>query len=274
VISSTHLLVLGFAIFATFACAGATKVVSGEPAVVFSGGMSSTEVRFQNSEDTAFEAEVFMRLFQLSSATAMPVTEAQRWNKLAVLPHQTVVEQVEFRLPGVRAETMFEMRWSDGTGAALGSTVIKAFPTNLLAQFNDICGEHPLGIYDPGLRLKPLLALAKVAFIDVEQAGLQNFQGRLLIVFANEATKPSEDFRMQMSKVTGRGVRLIWLSSKANDVNVEKLAVLNDQRGARWAVVHPNSIAGLNTNVASQLRLLSIARLVTSTNRYELNTTP
>ena len=256
-------------ILANAAFAATTQIISTESPRVFSGSPSAIEVRFQNSTETMFESDVFMRIFQLSSSTAMPVTSRERWNTLKVLAHQTIVEHVRFQLPSVRAETRFEIRWSDSQGTVMGTTAIDAYPTNVLAKLTGFCAAKELGVFDPESRLKPLLDAAGVEFVDVGQSTFEDFRGRLMIAFLNDPGQHARLFKMLR-----RGVNIVLISVKAEEDSSENFVTVNRSREACWALVHPRAVGVLKTDVASQLRLISIARLVTNTNHYDLITQP
>lgn len=261
--------IVAWILCASAAFAGAARVTSADVSRVFSGLISSVEVRFQNSSDAMFESDVFMRIFQLSSATAMPVTERERWTKLRVLAHQTIVEQVRFELPSVRAKTRFEIRWSDATGAALGTAAIDAYPTNLLQTFAELCASKALGIFDPESRLKPLLTGAGVEFVDLGQSTFEDFHGRLIVAFMDEQAQQA-----RLLKTVRRGVNAVMISAKAEELSPGDFVVVNETSDTRRAVVDSKTVADLKSDVASQLRLISIAELVMNTNHHNLFTQP
>jgi hypothetical protein len=252
-------------LWANAAFAGTTRVTSADQSRVFSGTISTIEVRFQNSADSMFESDVFMRIFQFSSATALPVTTRERWNSLKVLAHQTIVEQVKLELPNVRAKTRFEIHWSDANGAALGTTAIEAYPTNLLMKFTEFCVGGQLGIFDPESRLTPLFAAAGVEFEDLGQSTFDHFHGRLIVAFVDDAAQEA-----RLLKSVRRGVNAVMISAKAEELSSGDFIIVNENSDTRRVLVHPNTVANLKSDVDSQLRLISIARLVTNTNHQNL----
>ena len=65
---------------------------------VFAGEGRRITVLFHNPSDSPVDADLRTRLYQASSATAMPLGEAP-WKKLEVLPGQTVLESATLTLP-------------------------------------------------------------------------------------------------------------------------------------------------------------------------------
>src|ERR1041385_2610634 len=97
------------------------EVLSPErPATVFGGQTQTVQVLFRNRGAERIEIPMSTRLFQLSSATAMPVNNTLPWKQLTVLAGQTIVDSLQLQFPKVNATTRFEVLWFDGAQKTVG----------------------------------------------------------------------------------------------------------------------------------------------------------
>src|SRR5947207_799231 len=122
---------------------------------VFGGGQSSVSLMWRNLGDDTAKAPISMRLFQASSATAVPLREAG-WKTLEILGGQNILETATLDFPVVRAETRFFVQWVQQTNHVLGITEVWVYPTNILQELSVLADQRPLGVFDPQNRLKPL----------------------------------------------------------------------------------------------------------------------
>ncbi len=152
-----------------------------QPQRVFNGSTRAVDVVWHNPDDRTADVDIYARIFQTSSSTAVPLSGAP-WKKLEVLPEQTVVESARLEFPAVRAETKFLVEWLENSNNIIGQTEVWVYPTSLLAELKPLAGYEPLGVFDPQNLLKPLLANLKLNFTDLENAGLENFSGKLAII--------------------------------------------------------------------------------------------
>src|SRR5215472_9298828 len=154
-----------------------------EPQCVFGARSNSIALLCRNRGNTVREADIQMRLMQLTSATAAPVNEAP-WKRLQVLPGQAVVENAVLEFPAVRAKTRFLIQWIENKGRVVGTTEVHVYPSNLLAELQPLVGNEDgaLGVFDPGNQLKPLLKNRKVDFVDLGNVELEKYRGRLAII--------------------------------------------------------------------------------------------
>ncbi len=121
------------------------QLVPEETQHVFVGQPQEIRLMWRNPTGKPVVAELKWRLFQVSSATKLPLSEAQSWKKLEVLPGQTVLETLTLTLPEVRAATRFELRWEHA-----GSTSVIGYPQDLLKRL------PPLALHDPDKQLSVL----------------------------------------------------------------------------------------------------------------------
>src|ERR1039458_8627212 len=142
-----------------------------EPQRVFAGDARKITVTWRNAGDKNASADVRTRLYQASSATAVPLSE-KNWKKIEILPGQTVLESASMDFPAVNAETRFLIQWLAGTNRVIGKTEVLVYPTNLLSELKPLLGDANFGVLDPNNELKPLLKTAKVDFIDLGETVL------------------------------------------------------------------------------------------------------
>lgn len=151
------------------------------PQRLFGGGKRSISTTWHNPGASIFRARLHSELYQANSSTAAPLRFTP-WKDLEILPGQTILESATLDFPAVRAESHFLVRWVQGSNEVLGTTLVSAYPTNLLAQLNDLLNRGSLGLYDPQGQLRPLLKSVGVAFSDLESASLEHFPGSLAVV--------------------------------------------------------------------------------------------
>ena len=232
------------------------------PQSIFAGDAREVSVLFRNPDSQSVESEISWRLHQATSATAMKAGEA-RWKKIPVLPGQTIAESAKVDFPAVKAETRFVIQWIAGTNDVLGRTEILAYPTNLLKELKSLAGDEPLGVFDPQNQLKPLLKNVSVEFSDLEEAGFEQFSGKLAIIgpFAAKAEMP-EGVTKRIEKLAGKGVAVVWIQPPPGPR--EKLrpsfyAVTNDPGAV--VVVQAELMTRISERPQAQLNLIHCARL-------------
>ncbi len=236
-------------------------VPSEQPASVFGSAPSSISVTLSNSSDQDFKAEIRTRIYQASSATAAPVSEAS-WKTLRVLPQQTVLESAQVDFPAVKAETKFLVQWLADKNL-IGKTEVLVYPTNLLAELKPQAGGEALGIFDPQNQLKPLLKNLKLDFTDLENSGLEYFSGRLAIVgpFQSKA-KMREGLAGQIQTLAKKGAAIVWIQpppEKRDKLTPSFYPVLESTNAV--VVVQPELVANLPENPQAQLNLIYFCKL-------------
>ena len=211
-------------------------VTNAGPQCVFFGEVRKISVTLHNPGGQDFEGDIRTRIFQANSATAVQLSEAP-WKKLQVLPGQTVLESARLDFPAVRAETRFLVQWlADGSGTGfqpvaaqkdgalssgaeqtgkmpvllLGTTEVFVYPTNLLAELKPLAGDEALGIFDPLNQLKPLLKNLKIDFVNLENADLENFSGKLAIIGPFQSKAQMRDgLASQIKALAKKGARVL-----------------------------------------------------------------
>lgn len=247
-------------------------VPASEPMHVFAGATRVIPIVWHNTRDVAVTAEVRPRLLQTSSATTMTIGEWP-WKKLQVLPGQTVLERATLDFPEVRAETRFLVQWMEGTNRIIGTTDVLVYPTNLLAELKSLAVEdHPVGLFDPGNTLKPLLKSLAVEFQDLEDTGIANFQGKLAILgpFKLREHVPS-DMADRIEKLARKGVPIVWLLPPPGPQEKLQPSFHTVMFGDTAVVVaQAQMVENLADSPQSQLNLLHLCRVALNPERPRL----
>ena len=233
------------------------------PQGVFSGKERNITIRLRNPGANPVEADLRIRLYQASSATAALVSEAA-WKKLTVLPGQTVLESATVAFPAVKAETRFLVQWLDGTNKVIGVTEVVGYPPDLLKELKLLAGEYPLGVLDPLNQHKPLLKAAAVDCQDLEDSELENYQGKLAIIgpFQSRA-QMREDLPKRIKALAQKGVAVVWIqppsAEKRRELKPSFYLVLEGEGAV--VVVQADQVANLAESPQAQLNLIQFARL-------------
>lgn len=230
---------------------------------VFGGRPQSIRVLIRNPGNRQAEVPIQTRLYQASSATLMPVGEAQSWKTLTVLPGQTVVETVPVVLPAVRAETRFLLHWHEDARRHVGRCELIAYPTNLLAELKTLAGEQPIGVFDPANRLKPLLRALEAEFADLERLDVQHFPGQLAFFgpFASPQQIPSDLVQRTAARCKA-GLAAVWIQPPDRNPSRVEPTFYPVAFGDGLAVIAQASlIAHLDTDPLAQRNLIRLTRL-------------
>src|ERR1035437_9945784 len=281
----TWALVVIAACWSNMACAQLQLLPDKESQYVFAGDARKITVVWRNAGDKLVEADLHARLYQTSSATAVLLSEVP-WKKLQVLPQQTVIESTQFDFPTVKAETKFLVQWiADGSGAGfqpasavggtniarssseqagkmpaplLGTTEVLVYPTNLLADLKVLAGGDPVGIFDPQNQLKPLLKKLLIEFTDLEDAGLDHFQGKLAIIGPFQSkTQMREGLANQIQALARKNTAVVWIQpppEKRDKLQPSFYFVPENQIAV--VIVQPDLVANLPENPRAQLNLV------------------
>ncbi len=229
---------------------------------VFGGVPQQIPVAWHNT-GVANESVIRTRMMQLSSTTAMPVGEAP-WKMLQTLPGQTVLETAAVKFPAVKTETRFLVQWIVGSNHIVGSTEVRVYPTNLLAELKE---NGVLGVFDPHNEVKPALASAGVEFVDLENTVPENFRGKLAIVGPFESTACSASLATRQIKALSKNhVAVVWVVTGAHDFGLERehpqpsfYLVPGNEIGT--VIVQPEMVANFVESPRSQLNLIYFCRL-------------
>jgi hypothetical protein len=242
-----------------------------EPQRVFAGDARRITVAWRNAGDRTADAEVRTRLYQTSSATAVPLTE-KAWKKIEILPGQTMLESAPIDFPAVNAEMRFLIQWLEGTNHVVGKTEVLVYPTNLLSELKPLLGEENLGVLDPDNELKPLLQTAKVDFVDLGETVLDDFKGKLAIIgpFSTKA-QMREGLAQTIQKIARKGAAVVWIQPPLapRDKIKPSFYVVPEGKGA-VVVVQPDMVANPAGSPQSQLNLVYFCKLALNPTPFSL----
>lgn len=238
---------------------------------VFGGGPRSVRVLFRNPADQLVTVVLRIRLWQTSSATAVPLGEPEPWKELQVLPGQTIVESTKVNFPAVKAETRFLVQWVTEKDKVLGPSEVIVYPPELLKELNILAGETPLGVFDPQDRLKPVLKAAHVEFEDLDEAS--RFTGRLAILgpFPPSAQTPAVLIK-RIRALTASGTAVIWIQPPLESaMDMERPVRVVRGGNARVAVAPHKLFSNLSSDPQAQIDLVRLAALVLKPEPWELS---
>ena len=241
------------------------------PQVVFAGEARKIRVTFSNPTDKTIEVLIRTRIFQASSATAMPVDEAQPWKRLQVLAGQTIIESALVSFPAVKAGTRFLVHWLDEGSKVLGSTEVVVYPPGLMKELKAFAGAKALGVFDPRSQLKATLKELQVDFEDLEQNGWENFSGRLAIVgpLAPQSAGAT-DLAKRIKSVAKTGGAVVWMQAPSRPPGHWELSVYLIREGdGAVLIARSKNFSELADNPRAQLDLIHLASLALQPDRWE-----
>lgn len=245
-----------------FASMGQVQLVQDrEPQYIFSGKPQSVTATFHNPAETTAQADLSIRLFQVSSATAALV-ESVPGKKLSVLPRQTVLDSTTVELPPVKAPTRFILQWVEAQ-RVIGRTELLVCQPRPVQELQPMLGEEPIGLLAPLLELKTLLEEARVRIFNLQEGGIEEFRGKLAIVgpLQPKAEAPG-GLADEIKALLRKGVGVVWI--EAPDLSARSLkpsfySVPFDKVAA--IIVQPELLARLSERPRAQLALVQLCRL-------------
>ena len=251
-------------------------VTNTEPQRAFAGAGREVSVRLHNAGASPVAADLRTRLYQASSATAAPLGEAP-WKKLVVLAGQTVLESTALTFPPVEAETSLLVQWLDGKNKVIGVTEVLVYPPDLLKDLRPLADEAPIGAFDPQNQVKPLLKAAAVDYQDLEDRGLDAFDGKLAIIGPFQSwAQMREGLPNRVKAQARKGAAVVWIQpppEKRHELKPSFYAV-PEGKGA-VVVVQADLVVNLADSPQAQLNLMHFAQLALHPEPLQLpNPTP
>jgi len=244
-----------------------------EPPAVFAGNHRVVKLIWLNAGDQAAETEIHFRLWQASSSTAIRLGDTP-WKNLRAQAHQTVLEQTTVDFPTIKAPTTFILQWLDNSNQVLGVTRVRVYPTNLLAELKRLLpqSEDTVGVLDPHQQLIPALKSAAIPFINLAEATLADFSGRLILVGPSGADDPEWDgLASRIRQVARNGTPVVWIQPPpARPEKPWPSFFLVPQARAVVLVVNPALVAGLPDQPQSQLNLVYFCQLALQPEAFKL----
>ena len=234
------------------------------PARVFAGAARNIPAVFCNPAGQTFAASLRTRLWQTTSATAVPLADTP-WKTLRVLPGQTVLESAPLNFPAVRARTKFLVQWCAPANHLLGATEVLVYPANLLDQLKlltDGAAANP-GVLDPHDQLKPALRQAGIKFSDLADTTLADFSGRLALIGPCQPADPEWlGLTRRVARLARRGTAVVWIQPPPPPADaIRPSFYLVPETKAVVVVVEPSLVAGLADHPQAQLNLIYFCQL-------------
>lgn len=233
-----------------------------EPQRVFSGDGRKVLLTVHNAGDSPFDAELRTRLYQASTAKAIPAGDFP-WKRLQVPAGETVIDAAALHFPPVKAETRYLVQWTEGTTRLLGMTEVFVYPPDLLKDLKPLAGSEPLGVFDPQNQLKPLLKAVGVEFFDLERLDWADYKGKLAVIGPFRAKAQMRgDLPNHIKSLAGRGTAVVWIQPPPEKRQELIPSYFTVQEGASAvAVVQASVVANLPESPSAQLSLLHLVRL-------------
>ena len=227
-------------------------------AAVFGGGTRPFSVTIHNPQKVEVEGDIRFRIYQAAESTAAPVGESQAWQKVRVLPGQTVLETASLEFPVLNTKSHLIVQWLNNDNKVLGVTDIMLYPSNVLAGLKPLLHGGDLGIWDPAAVLKPSLKRTGVEISDLEESGLANFHGQLAIIGPySSADRVPENFAYSIERLVTAGVAVIWIQPPRSGKERPKPSFYMVTSGKGSAVlVQPELIANFSENPKAQESLV------------------
>lgn len=184
--------------------------------VVFGGSTRPVPGFLRNASPTPLDTEVSLRVLQTASTTARQQQESI-WKRIVLPPLQTAVASAKVTFPVVRVKTRFLVQWITEDRRVLATTDIAVHPGDYLAELGTLAGNHPLAILDPAHQIKTQLRLLGIGFVDLEQTGLEHFEGRLAILgpFTPQAPMPDDLAHLVLARCK-RDLAVVWIEPPAS----------------------------------------------------------
>jgi len=238
---------------------------------VFAGQPQQIPAVWRNSSSQTLSANIHTRIFQASSSTAARFAEAP-WKNVTVLPAQTVLESATLTFPVVRAETRFLVQWVTETNRLLGTTDVVVYPPDLLSALKPLAGEAALGVFDPMNQLKPLLKRVSIEISDLEDVGLDHFEGKVAVLGPFESkSQMREGFAKSIRALAEKGAGVVWMQPPPEDHHRIEPSFYTVREGRGTVVVAQGELLeGLAQRPQAQITLIELCRLAVNPGQLRL----
>ncbi|HOY57358.1 MAG TPA: hypothetical protein PK640_04365 [Verrucomicrobiota bacterium] len=244
-------------------------VPSGPPVVALGGEVNRLEIRLRNRSKESWTGHPSVRLWQTASTMAMPVSERQTLHELTVPAGQTVIDWVPLRFPSVRAETRFLAEWFLDDLRQSPATKVQVLPSDALKELASLAGDRGMGLFDPLDRLKPLLEHAGTDFVTLDEEGLPQFRGTLLLA-ATGTLERAEASRLKraLRKPLAAGVHILWFRQPDPEATAAPIICWHGPDQGTLVVAETFPLAVSEWTAADQQRVLVLARLALAPEKH------
>ncbi len=247
---------------------------AGQTQVVFVGRASVIRQDIRNDGDQAVVQPVQLRLSQLTSSIAAPVTGWEQKKQVEVPAGQTLRTSVDVNLPKVTSPTRFRLTWNSEGGKVLGSTEIVGCPTDLFEPLRTASARLPIGLLGDAAGIATLLRQQGCQIRELRAVDeLKSFDGSVLLVaFAARDKEGQEDFgRIAAQHAKDRGGRIVWLIEPDNlPLSPEPAACVFTHGQGTLVVGTGIKLVELAQNPLNQLRLVWLVELALASEENRL----
>ena len=177
--------------------------------VGFAGTELAIPVRIENRGEAAIDAKFFTRLWQISSATLVPLEEAVPWWDGRIEAEKSADASAKIALPDFRTATRLRLQVLAADGTAAGKVDVTAIPLDWLR--GEIAALPVLpALYDPGSRIAPAFAKLGIETSPVrEAADFSNVRASLVIIVS--PNEQIESLTADAQRLIGRGVGVVFI---------------------------------------------------------------
>lgn len=240
----------------------AQLAVSPEPETpsVFSGEPAGIAVLVGNGGRETVKVGLVTRVFQLSSATKIPLSEKQPWKELEVLAGQTVREKIELTFPALAEPAFYRVEFANAAGEPFGAMPVRACPRNVLQTLARWSGERPVGVLEAGGKLGDLLKKNGVTTTEITGESAADFRGPLAILrSADGSAAEKQRLRTIAATLAQRSVAVLWLQPAPAGIERETRTIGKTAPVCELAL---RDFDRLENSAAAQMRLLESARFL------------
>lgn len=175
--------------------------------VGFTGTELAIPVRIENPGEAAVDAKFSTRVWQISSATLVPLDEAVPWWSGRVEAGKLADGVVKIALPDFRVATRLRLQVLAEDGTLAGKVDVTAIPRDWLR--GEIAGlPVPPALYDPAGRLAPAFAKLGIEAVPLREVGdFGNVRASVaILVFPKEQT---EALATAAKNLAARGIGIV-----------------------------------------------------------------
>jgi hypothetical protein len=259
---------------ATTSARAAVEVLPERPApAVFGGGRREIVFRLRNSATTAAAFDLRHRVFQASASLLAPLSDIKPCKTLTVGAGQTTLESFAVELPAVRGETLFQIAWFDGD-RKIGTTIVRAFPENLLQLLGSMADAKPVGLVDPEDQLKTALDAVPTARLKEAEDILSAEVPFILVAPMAGPSRPA-GLAAALKQKASRGTGVVWLQTPSPRDVADWTPVFVVNEGAGHIVVaNASLVADLSASPRAQQSLVRLAEIAAGRRKLELPADP
>lgn len=242
--------------------------------VVFADRPSVIRQDIRNEGNQAVLQPVRLRLHQLTSSTAAPVTGWELRKQVEIPAGQTLRTAVDVSLPKVTSPTRFRVTWINEAGKVLGSTEVVGCPPDLFKPLRTASAKQPIGLLGEATGMAVLLRQQGCQVRELGAAAdLKSFEGPVVLVaWAARPKEEQENFgRIAAQHAKDRGGRVVWLVEPDNLSLTPEPAVCVFSHGQGTLVVSTGmKLAELPQSPLNQLRLVWLVELALASEENRL----